>query len=66
MEADQRLSGRLLFAQRVVYLMAFILFLPIYLDCSIFFRIFAHKKGGTGSTSPIILILLLVNCCTIC
>lgn len=27
------------------------------------FTIFAHKKGGTGSISPIILILLFINCC---
>ena len=30
------------------------------------FTIFANKKGGTGSTSPIILILLFVNCYPMC
>ena len=86
-------SGRPLLALRAVYLVPFILFLPIYLEVSISFRgfgfaedrihlgniknvyffvflsiftIFANKKCGTGSTSPIILILLFVNCHPMC
>lgn len=46
-KADQIFSGRLLLALRAGIFGAIYSFLPIYLEVSISFRIFANKKGGT-------------------
>lgn len=44
----------------------FCIFYFIYLEAKDIFAIFANKKSGTGSTSPIILILLLVKYYPMC